>query len=100
MGSYKTPTKTKIQKTVLKTTTMKVLALVDCSETSKNALINYLDHQHKPENELFLFHAKISPSIPVVDCTNFKIAEAEIMKVMSKFNKSEADLEFDVDNLL
>merc|ERR1712178_224551 len=37
---------------------------------------------------------------PVVDCTNFKIAEAEIMKVMSKFNKSEADFEFDVDNLL
>merc|ERR1712061_964108 len=79
---------------------MKVLALVDASETSKNALINYLDHQHKPKNELYLFHAKISPPIPVVDCTNFKIAEKEIMQVMAKFNKEEADFEFDMDNLL
>ena len=79
---------------------MKVLALVDASETSKNALINYLDHLHKPENELYLFHAKISPPIPMFDCTNLKIAEKEIMEVMTKFNKEEADFEFDVDNML
>ena len=79
---------------------MKVLALVDASETSRNALSTYLDHQHKPENELFLFHAKIAPPIPVVDCTNFSIAQAEIMEVMAKFNKAEADLEFDVECML
>merc|ERR1711976_11048 len=80
--------------------TMRVLALVDSSETSKNALIKYLKQHYKAEHELYLFHAQISPAIPVVDCTNLKIAESEIIKIMTAFNKAEADLESDIDNIL
>merc|ERR1712226_794102 len=81
--------------------TMKVLILVDDSENALATLRKYLTTVYNPEKHtIALFHAKVPPAIPMVDFTSCKIADNEIARVMTEWNKREADLDASVCNIL
>ena len=73
---------------------MKVVIAVDGSEIAEQTFKYYIDHFHKPDNEVIIVHESEQPPLPTVTFHHGASFPAdEIARVMTEHNKKRAEIE-------
>ena len=74
---------------------LKVVCLVDNSEAALNALAFYIQQFHKPQNEIYIFHA-IIPNI-----TNTRSLESDkVIHIIAENQAKISNLEYEIDKII